>query len=143
MSVMRLYYSIRMQITHDVTYTSGGFGLWTLAEFATTIICGCMPTLPKFCQTIGPKLSLTLIWKGSKLRRAFAKQSVTASSSGPTLDMRGIKLQPQGKYTSLEELELGIPSGNGSTMSGASETFSSPLPSLSARMTSTQRQVEQ
>ena len=151
MSVMRLYYAIRMQETRDVTYESGPMGLWTLAEFATTIICGCMPTLPKFCQTIGPKLysssrngmSLKLIWKSSKLSPTFAKQSIIASSPRPASDTRAIKPQPQGRYTSLEELELGSPSNHGSTMSRTSENLSGLLPSFSDRVTSSQRQVEE
>lgn len=148
---MRLYYAIRMQVNHDVTYESGPMGLWTLAEFATTIICGCMPTLPKFFQTVGPKLyssssngmSLKALWKRSNLSRTFAKQSITASSSRPASNMRAIKTQPQGKYTSVEELELVYPSGNGSTMSRASESFSGSLPSLSAGVTSSRRQIEE
>lgn len=55
-------------------------GLWTYAEFATGIICGCLPVLPKFFQTARDKLS-TLSNKGSSTHSIFKSFKFTRSSS--------------------------------------------------------------
>lgn len=53
---MRLYYSIRVLQTGDVTYNFVIFGLWTHAEFTLAVICGSLPVSPRFLQTFQPKI---------------------------------------------------------------------------------------
>ena len=53
---MRLYYSVRILQTGDLTYNFVIFGLWTHAEFTLAIICGSLPVSPRFLQTFQPKI---------------------------------------------------------------------------------------
>lgn len=49
-SIVRLYYAVELSISPDATYMTNLMGLWTYAEFITTIICSCMPSLARFAQ---------------------------------------------------------------------------------------------
>ncbi|KAF2011092.1 hypothetical protein BU24DRAFT_427301 [Aaosphaeria arxii CBS 175.79] len=46
-SILRLYYSVKLSQTHDITWAIAPVGMWSLAEFATVIIVGCFPPLPR------------------------------------------------------------------------------------------------
>ncbi len=148
---MRLYYAVRIQQTHDVFYESGPMGLWTLAEFAITIICGCMPTLPKFFHTIGPKiysgsksgLSLGPISKTLKFGRTSAKRSGTGLLRGSSLYTRDIGPQPRNEYEFLQEHELEIRAGKDKEFSSVFTSVDKPLPPPSSETKINQRQLEE
>ena len=144
---MRLYYAVRIQQTGDVTWQSGPMGLWTLAEFTITIICGCMPVIPKFFQTVGPKIyssskgsSSLGPSKGSKISGTSAKRSGAGGSEGFLTDSNEAQRQPHGKYDSLDENELEMVAGKGSTFSSVSESIK-PLPSSPGEKAMSQQQI--
>lgn len=144
---MRLYYAVRIQQTGDVTWQSGPMGLWTLAEFTITIICGCMPVIPKFFQTVGPKIyssskgsSSLGPSKGSKISGTSAKRSGAGGSEGFLTDSNEAQRQPHGKYDSLDENELEMVAGKGSTFSSVSESIKS-LPSSPGEKAMSQQQI--
>jgi hypothetical protein len=58
-SIFRLYYSIRLAETGDVTYNVVMMGFWTYGEMASAILCCCLPVLPKLFQKIS--LSWTIL----------------------------------------------------------------------------------
>jgi len=57
-SMFRLYYSIKLQHTKDVTYYVAYLGVCSICEITAGIICCCLPVMPKLFQTIGPKFSI-------------------------------------------------------------------------------------
>ena len=127
---MRLYHAITIQQTGDVTRQSGPMGLWTLAKFTITIICGCMPVIPKFIQTIGPKIYSSSKGKtsfgplkGSKISGFSAKHR----ASGAVVPYEAQRYH-RGKYDSLNEYDIGMVAGKYSTFSRVSEN-KKPLPS--------------
>ncbi|KAM0145729.1 hypothetical protein ACHAQE_011115 [Botrytis cinerea] len=56
-SIMRLYYSVLLSTTSDVTWYMTIASYWAFAEIAAGIICCCLPTMPKLFQVMIPKLS--------------------------------------------------------------------------------------
>lgn len=67
-SICRLVYSVKNLLTLDKLYTFQEFGMWSIAEVTTLILCGCLPVLPR-------------------LRQVFKHKTSYASSSGPTSKM--------------------------------------------------------
>ena len=138
-SVIRLYYAIRLSQTQDVTYYDVKMGLWTYAEFATCIICGCLPVLPKFFQTARDKLS-TLPKKGSstssifrsfKFGRFSTKHS-SANNRSNINDSASYDSRNQLKdYVTLEERDVPKPSMGSSGIDEPNQETSSP-PKLKA-----------
>ena len=41
----------------DTTYIAAEFGMWTLAEVATMILCTCFPMMPRFGKTVTTAIS--------------------------------------------------------------------------------------
>lgn len=76
--MVRLYYAVRLQQTGDVSYNIAPMGFWTYAELSMGIVCGCLPTSPKFFQAIGQKLS-SLTKSGSSLRTIFGSVGLNRS----------------------------------------------------------------
>lgn len=66
-------------------------GLWAWAELSTGIIVGCLPTLPKFFQHIGPKIHRSIYGTG------LARKSSSAPSM-PALHIPAIVKMPFAKY---------------------------------------------
>jgi hypothetical protein len=56
-SIMRLYYSILLVTSNDITWRLAYATYWGFSEIAIGLICCCLPTIPKFVQFVGPKLS--------------------------------------------------------------------------------------
>jgi hypothetical protein len=52
---MRLIYTLRLIASNDITYWATPAGMWSLAEFCTLILCGCLPTLPPFVKFLTGK----------------------------------------------------------------------------------------
>lgn len=109
-SVLRLILSIRLKNSGDVTYNIALMGFWTYAELATGIICGCLPTLPKFFNLLSQKMSATsmgaLLRSFKSSRSSSGRDTSEADEAARTLKVpshKGIRLGNQ--YLSLEEHE--------------------------------------
>ena len=80
---------MRLAQTGDVSYNLALMGFWTFAELSAGIVCACLPVLPKFFQTIGPKVtrmtgagsSLGTIFGSSRGGRHSKKESWTSGES--------------------------------------------------------------
>lgn len=51
-SLIRLYYSVRLAKSDDLTYHVGLLGLWSLPEMASGFLAMCLPVSPRFCQSL-------------------------------------------------------------------------------------------
>lgn len=58
-SILRTYYTWKLAGSPDTSYNIVRMGLWTSAEIATGFIISCLPVVPKFFQTMWPKVSHT------------------------------------------------------------------------------------
>ncbi|KAG7001877.1 hypothetical protein G7Y79_00030g064100 [Physcia stellaris] len=82
-STLRLYYSVRLAQSGDISYNLALMGFWSYAELSVGIVCACLPVSPRFFQFIGPKLlriSRSGSWVGSilgwsRVKRRSAKES--------------------------------------------------------------------
>ncbi|KAL8792454.1 MAG: hypothetical protein Q9195_004910 [Heterodermia aff. obscurata] len=75
-SILRLYYSVRLAQSGDISYNLALMGFWTYAELSVGILCACLPVSPRFFQTVGPKLTSSASSLGwSKGKRRSAKGS--------------------------------------------------------------------
>lgn len=106
--MLRLFLSIRLKNSGDVTYNIALMGFWTYAELSTGIVCGCLPILPKFFNLLGQKMSATSL--GALLRSSkFSRSSQSTSEADEAARVfkpsshKGIRLENQ--YLSLEEQE--------------------------------------
>lgn len=97
-SVIRCYYAFQLADSGDMTYNVDLMGLWTYAEFTTTFICSCMPSLAALGRHLGP----TLVAYGQRTGLfSLGKASDDQSSQYPsTIGGHG------GRYTSVSELAL-------------------------------------
>lgn len=122
-----------MPKTSDVTYMAGPLMLWTLAEFSTILICGCMPFLPKFFQNLGESLSsrsyLQTLFNFSKSSGTTAKGSGLSNPSTKNRDLYGPQYQLHEKCESLDERELGEIANEGSIGSNRASDLDRPLQS--------------
>ena len=100
-----------MEQTGDITYYSGPMALLTLAEFALTIVCCCMPVVPKFCTTVGNQVFSTS-QRAKSMRTALKASSLGQQISTPKSPQkdRRIPIDPydpenqlQSQYEELEE----------------------------------------
>ncbi|MCJ1470266.1 hypothetical protein MMC07_008911 [Pseudocyphellaria aurata] len=60
-SIMRLVFSVKLIHATDVTYVVVPLGLWSDAEVASGIICGCMPVTPRFLRHFLPIIKSRLL----------------------------------------------------------------------------------
>ena len=100
-------------------------GLWTWAELSTGIIIGCLPTLPKFFQHIGPKIRQITTGSGTgsgpessaassaptgnvlaKVKRPFAKYGVGPSVCDSWNEPYSASAQLHDEYLSLDGIEV-------------------------------------
>lgn len=51
-SLIRLYYSVRLAKSEDVTYNVGLLGLWSLPEMASGFLAMCLTVSPRFFQSL-------------------------------------------------------------------------------------------
>ncbi|MCJ1423016.1 hypothetical protein MMC29_000897, partial [Sticta canariensis] len=127
-SVIRVYYSVRIFQTKDVTYNAVIFALWSHAEVTFGILCGCLPVLPKFISALRQKISthsktyvqIRTIFQWFRISRYSGKRGDAGSSectgSGP--------YDFQGKWNSDEVCEIDPVAKRGSTVTSSAEVRS-------------------
>ena len=67
-SILRTWYTFRINRSEDVSYNLTLLGLWTWAETTIGTLVACLPVLPRFVQHIWPKI-LSLVSIDYKLRQ--------------------------------------------------------------------------
>ena len=97
-------------------------GLWTWAELSIGIIVGCLPTLPRFIQHIGPKIHLKPSGSGTgraasavtlppktnvlaSVKRAFGKYGFGRSITDSWNDPDTPRAQHREEYLVLDEFD--------------------------------------
>ena len=107
-------------------------GYWTWTELSIGIIVGCLPTMPKFFQHIGPKLRHSILGtrpeivsgaeagtpKGhvlARFQRPFAKYGVGVSVYDERNESYIECKQPRSEYVVLDEGELSERKGSGAS----------------------------
>lgn len=106
-SILRLYYSVRLAQSGDISYNLALMGFWSYAELSVGIVCACLPVSPRFFQFIGPKLSklsrsgssVGSILGWSRVKRRSAKESWGSDDSS---EMWGRK-NPNRKHVKLRD----------------------------------------
>ena len=104
-SVLRLYYSVRLAQSGDVSYNLALMGFWTYAELSVGIVCACLPVSPRFFQTVGPKLS-RMTGSGSSLGSRLGWSKVmrrSAKESWGSDDTVEMWQSPSGKHVKLRD----------------------------------------
>jgi len=112
-SVLRLYYSIKLELTGDVSYDIALVGVWAVAENSIGILCCCLPVFPLFFQVIGPQVASVAKTGFSKNTLKISKETITSrkrSTGGSKSDSGWIAThKPQsslvihGTYKTLED----------------------------------------
>ena len=133
-SILRTYYTSKIDSQTDASYNIVILGLWTLAEVATGVIVSCIPVLPRFFQDIGPKM-FRVFSIGTKpssnpgsenvqIMRRSSSPFPTSPDSIPTSarDMRIQKAQVNSNFTELEEYNTVI-----SPVNATHQTFPRPI----------------
>lgn len=59
-SIIRIYYAVRIFQTGDISHNFIVLGLWSQVEMTFGIVCGCLPVLPRFFSALRPKISMLL-----------------------------------------------------------------------------------
>lgn len=88
-SILRLYYTIRLAQTGDVTYNLAFMGLWTYAELSMGVVCACLPATPRFFKEVRERLS-----------------TLRSSSSYPRTTFFGLKSKQHHDQSSEENSEV-------------------------------------
>ncbi|CAD6582658.1 MAG: hypothetical protein ASARMPREDX12_000997 [Alectoria sarmentosa] len=104
-SIMRLFYSIRGLHSQDPNYDLVPVALWTSAEIASGILCGCLPVLPQFFHHLVPKMvaKISTFRLGKSLSKKFSSNSNTGRAA-PWEEPFDPRLH-QGTYLELGELD--------------------------------------
>ena len=122
-SILRTYYTWQTVEARDTSWELLPMGYWTWTELSIGIIVGCLPTMPKFFQHIGPKIRRRLLRTGSETRpsaeadtpranvlvrfqRPFAKYGLGLSVSDSRNESSISRAQPRSEYLVLDGLEL-------------------------------------
>ena len=128
-SILRTYYTWKVDSEPDVSYNIVEMGLWTLAEVAIGVIVSCLPVLPRFFQDIGPKVcrAFSIETKpssnlGSESAQMIARPPLTSPASPDSIpasarDLRIHKTHVKGSFTELEEYNTVISEVNASHQS--------------------------
>ena len=121
-SIVRTYYSWRMFESYDTSWELGPVGLWSFAELSIGIMVGCLPSLPRFFQHVGPKIYRCIGVIGSerkssavshspmlnaldRAKRPFAKYGFRSTISGPSDDSTIPRAQVHDKYFILDDID--------------------------------------
>ena len=125
-SILRTYHTWQTVEARDTSWELLPMGYWTWTELSIGIIVGCLPTMPKFFQHIGPKIRHRILGTGpetgsstvadtpkasvlAKFQKPFAKYglglSVTDSRNEPYIT----SAQPRSEYVILDGLGLSAP----------------------------------
>ncbi|KAF2752842.1 hypothetical protein EJ05DRAFT_515306 [Pseudovirgaria hyperparasitica] len=78
-SAVRIYYTVQLNISPDISRVGLKFGLWAVAEVTATMICACLPTFPRFFQATIMKTSFFTSLKSRTY--AYGKGSKFSSST--------------------------------------------------------------
>ena len=128
-SILRTYYTWKVDSQPDVSYNIVKMGLWTLAEVAIGVIVSCLPVLPKFFRDIVPKIyqAFSIGTKppsnlSSENAQIIERPSSTSPASPDSIptnarDMRIQKAHVNGNFTELEEYNTVISGVNASHQS--------------------------
>ena len=125
-SILRTYYTWQTVEARDTSWELLPMGYWTWTELSVGIIVGCLPTMPKFFQHIGPKLRHRILGtapenvlsaeadtpKGhvlTRFQRPFAKYGIGLSVSDSRDDSYITCKQPRSEYLVLDGLEPSAP----------------------------------
>lgn len=81
-SVIRLYFSVRLFNSEDVTYFVALMGLWTLPEMALAFLAMCLPVFPRFFQSLKSLHSYSWI----SISQRYLFRSFKTSSYQPSPD---------------------------------------------------------
>lgn len=105
-SIMRLIYSIQNLHSQDPNHDLVPVALWTIAEIASAIICGCLPVLPQFFHHYVPKLTSKISTYRQKKSPGHISKHYGSSShttkAGSWQDPYDPRLL-QGNYLELED----------------------------------------
>ena len=92
-SLIRLYYSVQLFKSEDITYNVGLLGLWSLPEMASGFLAICLTVSPRFFQSL--KHITVPSWisiSGPRLGRASKTASYLAQFKSPTRLPKGSSL---------------------------------------------------
>ena len=121
-SILRTYYTWQTVEARDTSWELLPMGYWTWTELSIGIIVGCLPTMPKFFQHIGPKLRRRVLGTGpengssaeadtpkvnvlAKFQRPFAKYGVGMSVADSRNESYITCAQPRSEYLILDEFD--------------------------------------
>lgn len=93
-STARLVYSVLLITSDDETWNIIAVGSWAVAEISIGILCSCLPVIPKFIKTVGPK-----IFKRSNKSRLSSALNTYGSRSAATRNSRN----PYGPAIKLDD----------------------------------------
>lgn len=105
-------------------------GYWTWTELSIGIIVGCLPTMPKFCQHVGPKIRRRSAGPGpeygssvdvdtpkvnvlARFQRPFAKHGVGLSVTNSRNNSYITRAEPRCEYLTLTEVDPSPRQGSG------------------------------
>ena len=121
-SILRTCYIWQVFNPYDVSWELAPVALWTWVELSIGIIVGCLPSLPKFFQYIGPKIYRSGPGTASgrenvaasypprsnilnRVKRPFDKYGFGSSVSDPSDDPSIPRAQLHDKYFTLDEFD--------------------------------------
>ena len=121
-SVMRTYYTWQTVEARDTSWELLPMGYWTWTELSIGIIVGCLPTMPKFFQHIGPKIRRRSAGPGpeygssadvdtpkvnvlARFQKPFAKYGVGLSVSNSRNDSYTTRAEPRCEYLTHTEVD--------------------------------------
>ncbi|MCJ1440799.1 MAG: hypothetical protein MMC23_001285 [Stictis urceolatum] len=117
-SIFRLYFTIRVNSTNDVTFGVGQFGLWITAELTCGLICACVPILPRFAHRLKQPGSL-FDGATSLLRRVTTTLGIASRRSGSS----GSLSERQGSYALRQYSVLDPPDRKDALRGGSNNTI--------------------
>jgi hypothetical protein len=108
-------------ISTDFSYRFTYEGFWSIAEIGTGILCSCLPTIPKFAQTLGPKLKSALSFArtkpdcsmqnplgGLKPNWPLDNRSGQSKDQPQFLNFYGSRSLLKGEYNPLDDREIAV-----------------------------------
>lgn len=103
---MRIFVTKSLLTEPDVAWNFLQFGVWCTWELTIGIVIGCIPGLPKFFQTYGPKLSSFFSGLTSySIKTASRKRSVvTTDSENSWNDPHKKQTMEHGTYQSIDDV---------------------------------------
>ena len=131
-SILRTYYTWQTVEALDTSWELLPMGYWTWTELSIGIIVGCLPTMPKFFQHIGPKLCRRVLGTApehgssaeadtpnghvlARFQRPFAKYGVGLSVYEERNESYITCKQPRSEYVVLDEVDTSSRKGSGSS----------------------------